>query len=123
MAYDSAVGVCSVSMASSHERRLAARPVQHVVTHRKKKKIDSLACSCIAVLPCTAQMTMKTAQSPDLAPPVLTLVYWNLCLSRYVTTQPPARPCHACACLEQVRLWLLPLALTLLLTLWVLLLL
>ena len=38
MAYDSAVGVCSVSMASSHERRLAARPVQHVVTHRKKKK-------------------------------------------------------------------------------------
>ena len=37
MAYDSAVGVCSVSMASSHERRLAARPVQHVVTHTKKK--------------------------------------------------------------------------------------
>ena len=74
-------------------------------------------------------MTMKTAQSPDLAPPVLTLAYWNLCLSRYVTTQPPARPCHACVCLEQVRLWLLPLlaptlalllALTLLLSLWVL---
>ena len=69
-------------------------------------------------------MTMKTAQSPDLAPPVLTLAYWNLCLSRYVTTQLPARPCHACACLEQVRLWLLPLALTLaltlLLSLWVL---